>query len=86
MQTPPDPVDRLTERLGEFLMGPGDSPSISTAIPTGEAREGNHSKGQGAGGRKRKATVENPSSGQERTMAPLGFESDGLTDKVRNGL
>jgi hypothetical protein len=82
VQTPPDPVDRLTERLGEFLMGPRDSPSASMAELIDESRGANG--GLGSGPRKRKASgkTDPPST----TMRPLGFESDGLTEKARNGL
>lgn len=74
--TPPDPVDRLTERLGEFLLVPSDSPPL--ASPT-------HVVAAGETGRKRKGRGE-ASNGHRGVLIPAGFESDGLTETTRNAL
>lgn len=69
-------------------MGPKDSPSMSLKalvdmrdeVGTVGAGVG-AGAGAGGGARKRKA------SGKPTTaLKPLGFESDGLTDKARNAL
>lgn len=80
-QTPPDPVSRLSERLGEFLMGPSDSPSAhANANPTGPQLNPGH-----GAGRKRK-TQEGTTFPPQSTLAKLAFESDGLTEGARNTL
>lgn len=84
-----DPVERLTERFGEFLFNQKESPDTSQAQDTSTQNEGlewQKKRKTGKDGRwaaDGKATSENA---RRAGVLQTTVESDGLSDENRNAL